>query len=122
MSDQNDDPLSIANLGRWLGRRRPVAAPAASRPAIERPEQAISSSALVALFAHAGGPLELLHAFAAGMRGLHGELGDMGERLETAYERQDWPSYGRAMRQLIDKYVRTVVLELPHGNDAPDET
>jgi hypothetical protein len=62
MSDQNDDPLSIANLGRWLGRRRPVAAPAASRPAIERPEQAISSSALVALFAHAGGPLELLHA------------------------------------------------------------
>ena len=122
MSDQNDDPLSIANLGRWLGRRRPVAAPAASRPAIERPEQAISSSALVALFAHAGGPLELLHAFAAGMRGLHSELGDMGERLETAYERQDWPSYGRAMRQLIDKYVRTVVLERPHGNDAPDET
>ena len=122
MSDQNDDPLSIANLGRWLGRRRPVAAPAASRPAIERPEQAISSSALVALFAHAGGPLELLHAFAAGMRGLHGELGDMGERLETAYERQDWPAYGRAMRQLIDKYVRTVVLERPQGSDAPDET
>lgn len=122
MSDQNDDPLSIANLGRWLGRRRPAAAPAASRPAVERPELAISSSALVALFAHAGGPLELLHAFAAGMHGLHGELGDMGERLETAYERQDWPAYGRAMRQLIDKYVRTVVLERPQGSAAPDET
>lgn len=121
MSDQNDDPLSIANLGRWLGRRRPAAAPAASRPAVARPEQAISSSALVALFAHASAPLELLHAFAAGMRGLHGELGDMGERLETAYERQDWPAYGRAMRQLIDKYVRTVVLEHPQGADAPHE-
>ncbi len=122
MSDPNDDPLSIANLGRWLGRRRtPPPAPTA-RQGTGRPEQAISSAALTALFAHAGAPLELLRAFAAGMRGLHGELGDMGERLETAYAREDWPAYGRAMRQLIDKYVRTVVLERPQGDDAPDET
>lgn len=122
MSDPNDDPLSIANLGRWLGRRRtPPPAPTA-RQGTGRPEQAISSAALTALFAHAGAPLELLRAFAAGMRGLHGELGDMGERLETAYAREDWPAYGRAMRQLIDKYVRTVVLERPQGSDAPDET
>ena len=121
MSDPNDDPLSIANLGRWLGRRRtPPPAPTA-RQGTGRPEQAISSAALTALFAHAGAPLELLRAFAAGMRGLHGELGDMGERLEIAYAREDWPAYGRAMRQLIDKYVRTVVLERPQGDDARNE-
>ena len=66
------------------------------------------TNALVHLFAGASHPEQLLQAFAEGMCSLHGELSDMGIRLRTAYDAADWPRYARAMRQLIDKYIRTI--------------
>ncbi|PZR50990.1 MAG: GGDEF domain-containing protein, partial [Stutzerimonas stutzeri] len=69
---------------------------------------AISSAQLQALFAHAEEPATLLSAFADGVAGLPGELHGMGERLQSAHTDSDWPRYGRALRQLIDKYIRTV--------------
>ncbi|PKH75318.1 GGDEF domain-containing protein [Stenotrophomonas sp. Betaine-02u-21] len=70
------------------------------------------------LFAHASHPESLLAAFADGMATLPGELGDMGDRLQSAQADADWPRYGRAMRQLIDKYIRTIEL---HAPDAPPD-
>ncbi|MGM3213313.1 hypothetical protein ACS229_26695, partial [Klebsiella pneumoniae] len=56
--------------------------------------------ALQQLFAGADAPEPLLAAFANGMATLPGELGDMGDRLQSAQASADWPRYGRAMRQL----------------------
>ena len=69
--------------------------------------------ALQQLFAGADAPEPLLAAFANGMATLPGELGDMGDRLQSAQASADWPRYGRAMRQLIDKYIRTTEQHSP---------
>ncbi|WP_314106429.1 GGDEF domain-containing protein [uncultured Stenotrophomonas sp.] len=74
-----------------------------------------SSAMLQRLFAGADQPEPLLAAFAHGMSTLPGELGDMGLRLQSAQRSADWVSYGRAMRQLIDKYIRTIEQETPDG-------
>ncbi len=76
-------------------------------------EGAIGSEALVALFAQAHEPHALLIAFADGVAGLHDELGSLGQYLQSACANGDWPAYGRAMRQLIDKYIRFVDLDTP---------
>ncbi len=74
---------------------------------------AIGTDALVALFKGVDQPQALLAAFADGMAGLHDELGDLGRYLKSASAAGDWLAYGRAMRQLIDKYVRHVELDTP---------
>lgn len=79
---------------------------------------AIGSEALVELFSGANDPLRLLTAFADGVAGLHDELGGLGRYLQSARRAEDWPAYGRAMRQLIDKYIRTVELDTPSSADA----
>ncbi|WP_329768130.1 GGDEF domain-containing protein [Stenotrophomonas muris] len=71
--------------------------------------------ALQQLFVGADAPEPLLAAFANGMATLPGELGDMGDRLQSAQASADWPRYGRAMRQLIDKYIRTIEQHSPDG-------
>lgn len=71
-------------------------------------DPAAATALLIRLFSHAAHPEALLLAFAEGIASLHGELGDMGVRLSTAYAAGDWPGYGRALRQLIDKYIRTI--------------
>lgn len=73
------------------------------------------AAALQQLFAGAETPERLLAAFANGMATLPGELGDMGDRLQSAQASADWPRYGRAMRQLIDKYIRTIEQHSPDG-------
>lgn len=78
----------------------------------------ISPEALVALFSNADEPLQLLGAFADGVAGLHDELGSLGGYLQSARRSEDWPAYGRAMRQLIDKYIRNVELDAPAPADA----
>ncbi len=74
---------------------------------------AISPASLLALFNGVDEPERLLAAFAEGMAGLHDELGDLGRYLTSACASRDWVAYGRAMRQLIDKYVRHVDLGTP---------
>ena len=112
MADVADENSGIAGGFRRLWpRRREAAAPtsrelATTPPA--RPGPAISSAQLQALFAHAEEPGALLSAFADGVAGLPGELHGMGERLQSAHADADWPRYGRAMRQLVDKYIRTI--------------
>ncbi|TQM17594.1 diguanylate cyclase (GGDEF)-like protein [Pseudoxanthomonas sp. 3HH-4] len=112
MADVADENSGIAGGFRRLWPRRREAATPTSRelattpPA--RPGAAISSAQLQALFAHAEEPGALLSAFADGVAGLPGELHGMGERLQSAHADADWPRYGRAMRQLIDKYIRTI--------------
>lgn len=99
---------------------RPTALNAAvrARETRSRAESAIGSEALVALFSGADDPLRLLTAFAEGVAGLHDELGGLGRYLQSARRAEDWPAYGRAMRQLIDKYIRNVDLETPSPSDA----
>lgn len=79
------------------------------------PRQDPGNVPLQPLFAAATDPLALLDAFAEGMATLPGELGDMGHRLRSAHADADWPRYGRALRQLIDKYIRTVEQQSPDG-------
>jgi len=81
---------------------------AADAGLVRPPDAAAATAALVRLFSHAHGPEALLDAFAAGVSTLHGELGDMGQRLRAAFDSNDWSGYGRALRQLIDKYIRTI--------------
>lgn len=71
-------------------------------------DPAAATALLVRLFSHAAHPEALLQAFAEGIASLHGELGDMGVRLGAAYAAGDWLGYGRTLRQLIDKYIRTI--------------
>lgn len=65
-------------------------------------------AALQLLFAGANEPPALLGAFANGVSTLPAELGDMGSRLQSAHAEQDWVRYGRLLRHLIDKYMRTI--------------
>ena len=53
-------------------------------------------------------PDALLLAFADGLAGLGGELADMGLRLQAAGAEQDWSRAGRLLRQLLDRYIRTI--------------
>lgn len=62
------------------------------------------------LFANAASPPALLAAFADGLAGMGGELADMGLRLQTASGQADWPRCARLLRQLLDKYIRTIDL------------
>ncbi|MCW4455654.1 diguanylate cyclase [Flavobacterium sp. MXW15] len=80
-----------------------------------------SAAMLQRLFAGIGQPESLLAAFAHGMATLPGELGDMGVRLQSAHGDADWERYGRLLRLLIDKYIRTIELDAPGtpGGDAP---
>ncbi|MFT4248124.1 MAG: diguanylate cyclase [Pseudomonas sp.] len=71
-------------------------------------DPATATAQLMRLFAQAQSPEALLLAFAEGLASLHGELRDMGKRLLAAHAASDWPGYGRALRQLIDKYIRTI--------------
>lgn len=89
--------------------------------AASRAGDAISSQALVALFARVEAPAELLSAFADGVAGLHDELGSLGTYLQSAVKSGDWLAYGRAMRQLIDKYLRHVPLETTAAGDTDAE-
>ena len=73
------------------------------------------------LFAGADHPDGLLSAFADGMSTLPGELGDMGGRLQSAFRDSDWDRYGRLLRQLIDKYIRTVELDDVYSTAAESE-
>jgi len=68
----------------------------------------ISAVELQALFAKAEDPPALLGAFADGVAGLTGELRGMGLRLQSAQRSADWQDYGRGLRHLIDKYIRTI--------------
>ncbi|MCH6483259.1 GGDEF domain-containing protein [Pseudoxanthomonas sp. LH2527] len=112
MADAADDNSGISGGFRRLwSRRREAAAPASRELATTKTTArgpAISAAQLQALFAHAEEPGALLSAFADGVAGLPGELHGMGERLQSAHADNDWPRYGRALRQLVDKYIRTI--------------
>lgn len=131
MPEPQDEPATSGGLSRLLARRRntPAEAPvdavivtgqvlppgspqgiAAAAPPLDAKAQ---TAALTRLFSHAHEPLGLLGAFGNGMASLHGELGDMGKRLQSAHSAKDWESYARALRQLIDKYIRTIDVEDP---------
>lgn len=130
MSEPQDEPSAPAGLSRLLARRRnaapepvvdavivtgqvlPPGSPSGIRTAPAADPKA-QTAALTRLFAHAHEPLELLRAFGNGMASLHGELGDMGKRLQSAHAAKDWEAYARALRQLIDKYIRTIDVDDP---------
>ncbi|PPJ43402.1 MULTISPECIES: GGDEF domain-containing protein [unclassified Pseudoxanthomonas] len=115
MADAADDNSGISGgLRRFWSRRREATESSShelTTTGTARSRPAISSAQLQALFAHAEEPAALLSAFAYGVAGLPGELQGMGERLQSAHADGDWPRYGRAMRQLIDKYIRTILDE-----------
>ncbi|MNM36780.1 Diguanylate cyclase YdeH [compost metagenome] len=118
MADSTDNPPSgNAGLGRILSRR---AAPQvmAEAPA---PTGNGGMAMLQRLFVGSNAPEPLLHAFAQGMCTLPGELGDMGQRLHSAHTDQDWDRYGRLLRQLIDKYIRTIELDQPSNGNSEAE-
>lgn len=138
MSDHRDpQPSRRSMLRRWWPRGGDTAGPAppplrlthadARPPASTAGDAAVpadpgaSTAALQRLFAPAHQPPALLWAFAEGMAGLHGELADMGVRLRNAYDAGDWVAYGRALRQLLDKYIRTIDLDVPGGGRSDAE-
>ena len=67
-----------------------------------------SREMLEQLFSGLNNPQDLLGAFADGLAGLGGELADMGLRLQSACAESDWARAGRLLRQLLDKYIRTI--------------
>lgn len=118
MADSTDIPPSgNAGLGRILSRR------AAPQVMAEAPAPAGNGgmAMLQRLFVGSNAPEPLLHAFAQGMCTLPGELGDMGQRLHSAHTDQDWDRYGRLLRQLIDKYIRTIELDQPSTGNSEAE-
>ena len=96
-------------------------ADAATGSALPPADPAAATAALQRLFAPARQPPALLWAFAEGMTCLHGELADMGIRLRNAHAADDWEAYGRALRQLIDKYIRTIDLETGGGRSEAEQ-
>ncbi len=114
MSDPQDAPPGTA-IGRLLTRRHGAGTVVDAAPEAAAGPKGGSSAMLQRLFAGIEEPEPLLAAFAHGMSTLPGELGDMGVRLQSAQRAADWVSYGRAMRQLIDKYIRTIEQESPDG-------
>lgn len=117
-----DRPDASSSPGTAVGRllaRRAGATPARVEVATTTAVTGGGSAALQRLFVGAEQPEPLLAAFANGMATLPGELGDMGVRLQSALRSADWVSYGRAMRQLIDKYIRTIEQD---GADGPPDS
>ena len=116
MTDPHDAPPSPGTaVGRLLSRRQ-VESRVIDTASVDAPGPKGGSSAMLQrLFAGIDSPEPLLAAFANGMSTLPGELGDMGLRLQSAQRSADWVSYGRAMRQLIDKYIRTIEQDSPDG-------
>jgi len=117
MTDPHDAPPAPGTaVGRLLIRRQAsVGGSAVDTAPGSASVKGGSSAMLQRLFAGADQPEPLLAAFAHGMSTLPGELGDMGLRLQSAQRSADWVSYGRAMRQLIDKYIRTIEQDTPDG-------
>lgn len=112
MADSSDAPAGFGSGFRRLWPRARGGANVATGTAMATVAAAeggsISAADLQRLFASAGDPPALLSAFADGVTGLTGELRGMGQRLQSAHGDADWPAYGRALRQLIDKYIRTI--------------
>lgn len=98
-------PLPRHSLDGLLRTRAPQDAPAAAPD--QRPPAA-TRQMLEQVFAHADSPPALLAAFADGLAGMGGELADMGQRLQTAAGEADWGRCARLLRQLLDKYIRTI--------------
>ncbi len=120
MADHTDSPLPRSTgLGRILSRR--AAPPVAAATGAGNGTVDGGMAMLQRLFVGADAPEPLLGAFAQGMCSLPGELGDMGQRLHSAHQDQDWERYGRLLRQLIDKYIRTVELEQPQTANSEAE-
>lgn len=116
MTDPHDAPPSPGTaVGRLLSRRQAETRVIDTLGGDAPGPKGGSSAMLQRLFAGIDSPEPLLAAFANGMSTLPGELGDMGLRLQSAQRSDDWVSYGRAMRQLIDKYIRTIEQETPDG-------
>lgn len=114
MPDSRDTPPPApTGLGRILSRRQPVTIDATPESPVAL--QGGGMAMLQRLFGGARDPAALLLAFAQGMTTLPGELGDMGLRLQSAQTDADWERYGRLLRQLIDKYIRTIEQETPQG-------
>ncbi|KAF1687366.1 GGDEF domain-containing protein [Pseudoxanthomonas broegbernensis] len=76
-----------------------------------------------ALEAAAHDPRALLPAFAEDMAALPGELGDLGRRLQSACQGEDWATCARVLRQFLDKYLRGFAqsLDAPSGAAAESE-
>ncbi len=112
MRDTADSKSGFAApLRRLWGRQ---AAPSSSHaPGGGAAAPSISSGQLQALFAQAEDPGTLLSAFAEGVAGLRGDLRGIGELLRDAHQERDWPRYGRSLRQLVDKYIRTLEDDIP---------
>lgn len=113
-------PLADTSILTTTHRRLSVDGPAASGTVAPAADATAATAALMRLFSHSHHPEALLGALAEGICTLHGELGDMGRRLRAAFELQDWTAYGRALRQLIDKYIRTIDVADP-GTDGRTE-
>ena len=120
MADSPDDSSTSrsSGLGRILSRR---SAPQAAAAVEVVANGGGGMAMLQRLFIGANAPESVLAAFAQGMCTLPGELGDMGQRLHSAHAEQDWERYGRLLRQLIDKYIRTVELEASHTRNSQAE-
>ena len=125
MVERSDVPPGLAGGFRRLWSRAPRRASSPEGRELARHDSpsppTITAAQLQGLFLHADAPPALLSAFADGVAGLGGELRGMGQRLQAACADGDWIAYGRAMRQLIDKYIRAIPDEPLPGSDAPSE-
>ncbi len=115
MAEPSDAPSGLTSGLRRLWSRPRAASAAHTRagPARDDADAALGIGSITAadlqvLFSRAEEPHALLEAFADGVAGLSGELRGMGQRLKSAHVETDWQAYGRAMRHLIDKYIRTI--------------
>jgi diguanylate cyclase len=112
-----------SSLNGLLRARAPAAVADVSAPpaAVEHPPAA-TRQVLEQRFAAAHDPLALLVAFADGLGGMGGELADMGLRLQTATAEEDWRRCARLLRQLLDKYIRTIdSARIPEPGRSRDE-
>lgn len=100
-------PLRAGLHGLFRPRAGSTDAPPVAVNGHERVVQA-SREMLERRFAGLNHPEALLQAFADGLAGLGGELADMGLRLQAACNESDWSRSGRLLRQLLDKYIRTI--------------
>lgn len=94
----------------------PEAALATPAPALAPRFPPSTRQALEQRFAGQRTPEDLIRAFADGLAGLEGELSDMGLRLQSACAEEDWARCGRLLRQLIDRYIRTIETDDPLAN------
>ena len=118
MADSPDDTSHSrgSGLGRILSRRSATASAGDTAATLGNGNAGMAM--LQRLFIGAEAPEPLLAAFAQGLCSLPGELGDMGLRLHSAHAEQDWQRYGRLLRQLIDKYIRTIEQDTPGAGNS----